>query len=310
MSILRLSLVVASNLVILHGGQQATVQSEGSRFAKIELRNDEVVVPLTWFNKKPVVEIRINGKGPFRFFLDTGAQGNVLAQELADELKLPVEGKARVGSPGGKGLPAKMVRMDRVEIGDALLSAVPGMSFDRSFLGGGKETPRGVLSAGIFPGFLVTIDYPQSKLTLRRGELPAPDGLRVFAYDTKRPLPEIQLDVGGLPVTLHLDSGAPSGITLPLELAARLPLASKPIEVARGKRVDQEVIILGAKLKGQVKLGQYVLENPDLRFQDIPNAKGQVGYEFLRDFAVTLDSQNGRIQLLKKASSHPPPRGQ
>jgi hypothetical protein len=57
------------------------------------------------------------------------------------------------------------------------------------------------------------------------------------------------------------------------------------------------VVILGAKLNGQVKLGEYVLENPDLRFQDIPNAPGHVGYEFLRRFAVTLDASNNRVRL-------------
>jgi hypothetical protein len=72
--------------------------------------------------------------------------------------------------------------------------------------------------------------------------------------------------------------------------------------------VDGEVVILGAKLNGQVKLGRYVLENPDLRFQDIPGAPGHVGYEFLRRFAVTLDSKNRRVQLdPKPAADRPAP---
>jgi ketosteroid isomerase-like protein len=64
--------------------------------------------------------------------------------------------------------------------------------------------------------------------------------------------------------------------------------------------------ILAAKLNGMVKLGRYVTENPELRFQDIAQAKGQVGYEFSPRFAVTLDSANRRIQLTEKPS--PPNR--
>ena len=45
------------------------------------------------------------------------------------------------------------------------------------------------------------------------------------------------------------------------------------------------------------KLGKYVLENPELRFQDIPSAPGHVGYEFLRRFAVTLDVSNRRLKF-------------
>jgi len=300
MGILQSGLLVALSVVAVSDSERSTIQPQARPPAKVELRQEEVSMPLLWFNKKPVIELRINGKGPFRFYLDTGAQGSVLGQDLADELKLPVDGEARVGSPGGKGLPAKQVRLDNVEIGDAMLSAMPALSFDRSALGSGKDNPRGVLSASVFPGYLVTLDYPQSRLVIRRGELPPPDGVKVFAYDAKSPLPEIHLDIAGTPVTVHLDSGAPSGITLPLVLAERLPLASKPVEVGRGKRVDQEVIILGAKLKGQVKLGEYVLDNPDLRFQDIPNVKGQVGFDVLRHFAVTLDSKNRRLQLVEK----------
>jgi hypothetical protein len=249
-----------------------------------------------WFIKRPVVEVKLNGKGPYRLFLDTGAQGSVLDQGLADELKLPVVGKARVGSPGGKGLPAKQVRIDRLEVGEAVLSNVRAVAFDDSLVRRDKGAPRGVLSASTFSGLLVTLDYPRSRLVIRRGQLPTPDGARVFAYDAKRPLPTLRLSVAGQDVTVHLDSGSGGGITLPLKLAERLPLAGKPVEVARGRRVDQEVIILGAKLNGQVKVGQFVLENPDLRFQDIAHAPGHVGYEFLRRFAVTLNSSKAERQ--------------
>jgi hypothetical protein len=292
------SLICLLGLGMLAAGEPPAVPEKSSP-PKVELRTDEVSVPTHWFGKRPVVEVKINEKGPYRLILDTGAQGSVLDRDLADELKLPAAGEARVASPGGKGAPAKQVRLDRVEVGDAVLSAVPAVAFDRLFPDRGKDVPRGVLSASLFPGFLVTLDYPQSRLVIRRGELPAPDGARVFAYDAKRPLPEIRLSIAGREVDLHLDSGAPGGIMLPLALAERLPLASKPVEVARGKRVDQDVVILGARLNGQVKVGRYVLENPELRFQDIADAPGHVGYEFLRRFAVTLDAANHRIRLVE-----------
>jgi hypothetical protein len=303
MTSLWLSLLVVLGFLAPAAADEPGATAEETNPAKIELPTKDVSVPLHWFMRKPVVEVKINGKGPFRLYLDTGAQGSVLDERLADELQLPVVGEARVSSPGGKGLPGKRVRLDRVDVGDAVLSTVPAVAFSRSHLDAGKDTPRGVLSAGIFPGFLVTLDYPESRLQIRRGELPAADGQRVFAYDAKRPLPEIRLSVAGKEVSVHLDSGSPGGIMLPLELAKGLPLAAKPVEIGRGRRVDQEIIIWGAKLNGQVKLGKYVLENPDLHFQDIPKAPGHIGYDVLRRFAVTVDAKNHRLQLDQTAAT-------
>jgi hypothetical protein len=270
---------------------------------KFEMTGAQVSVPLQWARNTPVVEVKINGRGPYRFFLDTGAQGSVLGMDLAEELHLPVLGDARVGSPGGKGLPAKRVRIDRVEIGGATLTAATAIAFDRSQLSRGKDSPRGVLSAKSFPGYLLTLNYPKEMLLIRPGELPPADGATIFAYDPKLPLPELPINVGGQHISLHMDSGAPSGITLPLSLADKLPLESKPVEIGRGRRVDQEIIIFGARLKGDVKVGAFALHNPDLRFQDIPGAKGNIGGEFLRKFAVTLDSKNSRIKLEEVAGA-------
>jgi hypothetical protein len=297
MRIRLVSVACLLGLTTLAAADESTVVPAKPVPLKIELRTPEVSVPLHWFGKRPVVEVKIKEKGPYRLIFDTGAQGSVLDQELAAELKLPARGEARVGSPGGKGKPAQLVQLDRVEMGGAVLSGLPAVALERIFSAREKDVPRGVLSAALFPGYLLTLDYPQSRLVIRRGELPAPDGERVFAYDGKRPLPEIRLTVAGREVNLHLDSGAPDGITLPLELADHLPLASKPVAMGMGKRVDQEVVILGARLNGQVKVGRYVLDNPELRFQNIAHAPGHVGHDFLRRFVVTLDVANHRIQL-------------
>jgi len=50
----------------------------------------------------PVVEIKIGGKGPYRFAIDTGAQGHGrISAELAEELGLPEVGEVGTPAPGG-----------------------------------------------------------------------------------------------------------------------------------------------------------------------------------------------------------------
>ncbi len=299
---LRLPWAAATVLALAADAATRPPQGPPAGPEKVELSTAEVAVPLRWFGDKPVVDVKINGAGPYGFFLDTGAQGTVLGLDLAGELKLPFQGEVMVGSPGGRGLPGKQVRLARVEVGGAAVTGMPAVAFDRSRLYRGKDAPRGVLSASTFPGYLLTLDYPGRRAVLRKGELPAPDGKTVFGYDGTRPLPEVRLALAGREVEVFLDTGAPSSIVLPLSYAERLPLASKPVEVGRGRRVDREVVFYGAKLKGQARLGGFVFDDPDIRFDDAPGAHGLVGNGLLRSFAVTLDSKNRRVRLEKQTA--------
>jgi hypothetical protein len=49
---------------------------------------------------KPYVMVTIDGKGPYRFVIDTGTGADAfVTPELADELKLPTIGEVRVNDP-------------------------------------------------------------------------------------------------------------------------------------------------------------------------------------------------------------------
>src|SRR5262249_8912210 len=45
-------------------------------------------VPMLDFGGRPVIEVKINGKGPYQFIFDTGASFNVFDSSLAAELSL------------------------------------------------------------------------------------------------------------------------------------------------------------------------------------------------------------------------------
>src|SRR5205814_272541 len=56
-------------------------------------------VPLDVKSGRPVVDVLINGKGPYRFIVDTGASHSVIDSALAKELGLPVLGETHMGDP-------------------------------------------------------------------------------------------------------------------------------------------------------------------------------------------------------------------
>ena len=72
---------------------------------------------------KPYVMVTINGKGPYRFVIDTGTGADAfVSPELADELKLPtaaeavVERPERAGRAAGAHCPARIHPARRGEV--------------------------------------------------------------------------------------------------------------------------------------------------------------------------------------------------
>jgi hypothetical protein len=277
-------------------GCAQTAHREGARAEKIEFAAAEVVLPMHLLGTAPIVEAMVNGKGPFRFLLDTGAEVTLVTPSLARELGLPSLGETSVGSPGGPPVAAQSIRLERLEIGSAKLHGVPGLSLDLSQVFPNPDSPRGVLSAALFQGLLLTLDYPAGKIVIRPGELPKADGSEVFEYDPADGQIGIPLSIAGIEIKAHVDSGSMGGITLPKGYADQLPLASKPVGVGKARLVGKEITILKARLNGTVRLGRYHFENPDLMFNEAAPV-GNIGYEFLRRFSLTLDRKNHRLRL-------------
>jgi predicted aspartyl protease len=64
----------------------ATFAADGD--PKIEVPAEGASVQMLDIGGRPVVEVKINGKGPFPFILDTGAMFTVIDSSLSDELSL------------------------------------------------------------------------------------------------------------------------------------------------------------------------------------------------------------------------------
>src|SRR5262245_62067096 len=170
-------LVSTALLVLAAGGGPQDAQRHGLPPPDVVMPAEGARLPLAFHGGRPVVEARVNGKGPYRFYFDTGASGPVMGQKLARELGLRALGAARVKSggdgPDAKLIEAEVVNLDLVELGGARLMDMRVVAMDRGRLGD-ADAPEGVFSPASFPGFLVTLDYPRKELRLRRGKLGAP----------------------------------------------------------------------------------------------------------------------------------------
>jgi hypothetical protein len=244
-------------------------------------------IPMLDFGGRPVVEVTIDGKGPFKLILDTGASVTVLDTSLANEL----------------GLNGTDTDVDLLRIGEVALAPLNVFVAPIARIMRGDDLPRGVLSASIFPGHLLTFDYPARKLTVQRGALPQADGRTVFSYKGDD-LPAVPVKVAGREISVHLDTGAPYALALPTRFLKELPLASEPVQKGTARTHSGALPIFEAAVAGEVFVGEFKLNLPTVRFTDVvpdPQAtpRGQMGGEALRGFVLTLDASSERLRLAR-----------
>jgi hypothetical protein len=270
--------VLAQHPVLHPNAENVTVPADGES------------IPMLDYGGRPLVEVMINGKGPYRFILDTGATLNVVDTSVAAELGL-----------------ADRPTIEEFKLGKVAVRNVPAFTNPISKMFGADDAPRGVLSASSFPGALVQFDYPAKQIRVVKGAIAEPDGKTIFEYDPND-LPTLPVNVAGHKITVHLDTGAPYALALPTKYMKELPLTAEPVEKGKAKTHSGALPIFMAPLKGDVMIGEFVLPIHDLRFTDVvpfasAEPKGQVGNESFSEFVVTLDSMHHRVRLEKPEKS-------
>lgn len=262
-----------------------------------ELAVDPAEAPMELREGHAIVHARIDGKGPYPFVFDTGAQGCVMDLAFAKELELPLGEEVGVGSPaGGKPLPGHLVSVTTMTLGGLTLHDVPLVAFE-GLPFQGEDPARGVLGPYGLSGLLITMDYPGRKFVFARGSLPPADGQEVFGWDRSDRLPEIEVTVGGLPARVHLDTGSTGALSLPPDFADRLPMDGPLADMGYARAVDTAMAIQGGKIRGTLQLGRYTLDSPTVRFMDMAKGVGNVGALILGQMALTIDPANSRLRL-------------
>ncbi|HVS00677.1 MAG TPA: retropepsin-like aspartic protease, partial [Thermoanaerobaculia bacterium] len=209
-----------------------------------------------------IVEVRVNGQGPFRFGVDTGAAGGArISQTLVDKLGLQAVGQAMTGDPSGKSRRTIQVfEIDQLKVGDAVFGKVPAAAGDYSAVG-----VDGILGNGLFSEYLLTLDYPRRRVRIERGELPPADNKTILGFEAPQGIPTVHLRLGEVDAEAHVDSGnSRQEIVVPASLIPRLKLAAEPVPAGKGRTLFNEFEIQQAPLAGNLVLGSYELSNPKI----------------------------------------------
>jgi len=248
----------------------------------------------------PVIEVKLNGQGPFAFMIDTGAGMQAdIDPSVAARLKLRSNGRAINGDPSGENdREVETATIDSIAFGNAEFLNVTAVVRPQRIT---KDYPEvdGILGFALFTDYLLTLDYRSMQVRVARGTLPPANGADVLNFEIESRIPVIEVAIGKIRVRAHIDSGNfVAGFILPEEIAEQLQLMSQPVTVGRARSVSNQIELKQVKLKDTIRIGGFDFPQPTITFPALSDTN--VGFKVLRDFALTFDQKNRRVKLARE----------
>ena len=242
---------------------------------------------------RPVLTLHLNGQ-PASFILDTGAGYSVIEAEYAATLGATFLENTTIGSPlGDTPIPSERVEIADVELGGLALGPHAFSTFNsQAFpMPGGAV---GVLSVSeLAAHHAVLIDFRGAQMHLLDQ---APAGIPWSALHPETGAMTATMELGEHSVEVHLDTGSPGTVLLPLAYAEELGLADELRVVGTMQTVDAVREIHGAPFVGRAMLGGTEVPLTTLAFADLPMAN--VGMGLFGDNQLIIDQGAERFALI------------
>jgi predicted aspartyl protease len=264
------------------------------------------------------VPVSVEGRGPYQFIVDTGAERTVISRELASQLELGLGMKARLHSMTEVSQ-IQTVLITALEVGGKSVRDINAPALERRNIGA-----EGILGVDSLQSKRVSFDFARQQMTVtpskkRERSWPS-DTIVVTARNRFGYLVLIDASIDGQKVWVILDTGAQttvanSALRRKLERRDRIG-TTWPIEMlsVTGGRLtaDQSVV-------KEIKLGGITIRNLPVAFADVhPFRKLDLmdrpavllGMDALRLFErVSVDFANREVRLLRPSDSLAPSAG-
>lgn len=238
------------------------------------------LLPVTLAPRKGYPEDRtlwfLYDTGASNSYVDPGALERVSRRRIETGTRVDLV-DATLGSLKVRRLPAKVANLEHLSL--ALGRPIDGLLAFEAF--------------EAFEDYLVTLDYAAGTVRLERGELPEPDGRRVFDAKGRDERPWIDVNMGGQAFRLLIDSGA-AGTPIAVGDFDGLSLESPPRKAHTSTRFSKVVVRRGARLAGEARIGPHVIDSPRLEETD---GTPLVGGEIMRHFSWTFDQKHKRVRI-------------
>jgi len=209
---------------------------------------------------RAVALIDINGQGPFRFILDTGANRSVLSQALATRLGLSQAGVGMVHSVDSAEF-AMLVNVESLSFGTLHLSRGETPVLDGPMLDG----EHGLLGMDGMAGRLLHVDFSKNCVEIYEHAAPmsTQGWLRVPARIRFGSMLMIQGAIMGVPVNVLLDTGSDISLANEQFREALLGVGARSVEYRNGHAftAGRPIVLARRVWTPRLFLGRTVVES-------------------------------------------------
>jgi hypothetical protein len=252
-------------------------------------------------------QVTINGHGPYNFAVDTGATQTVVSEKLIAEMGLQaITSTVVYGIGGGGKVDTKLYSLKELAAGDVKIKTLPVGTFNDPLV---SQLADGILGTAVLSDFIVTVNYPASRLELSRKRSPAPADAEVLPAWYFSNLLLVPMNANGKQENFIVDTGAVTTV-LSHKMAELLGVTPN----TPGAKVDMGIA-------GVAGFEGTVLRVPNVIFKTAKNTEsypqvvaidlkqiskmigtevaGVAGYDFFSQYKVTLDYYGAEVRLSK-----------
>jgi len=266
-------------------------------------------------NSVGFVQGTINGKGPYWFLIDSGANRSALDDDVARDLGLLTPGKSKVEGAGGS-ITVAEATVGELDAGGLHARKLKPTVYDLS----GSLSPEGQTTAAILgvdalQKYAVLFDTKGGRVAFAENadQLANLKGATIVPFEFDNGIPRINAEIEGVPAKLRIDTGAAIGdgpnvfinLTDPFyrRMLAKDPTLTPYSEfTASGTGGDTKIAVVKGKQarfgKAEVQVPRYLVQ-PPVGYFARGDAVGFLGsYAFKSWPAFILDYPKRRLILL------------
>ncbi|HEX3551401.1 MAG TPA: aspartyl protease family protein [Candidatus Elarobacter sp.] len=204
----------------------------------VSLPGGSTTIPFELVDNHVVLDVTVDGKGPFRFGFDTGG-ANLLDADVAKQLGLRAAGNASGGGVGSATESVQFAKVDSLGLGGATVR-------DQVFViapvhaGFGMSSGKpidGLIGFEMLARFLTTFDYANSRIVFRTpdaGPVPAQADARVVPFVFEGQHPMIPCTIAGIGTQCVVDTGSRIALSVLSPFLAAHPSIVPPNATAVG----------------------------------------------------------------------------
>jgi hypothetical protein len=139
-----------------------------SHFAAAAQTADTTSVPIRMVDGTPFVQVRLNGKGPYDFILDTGSNCTAIQPRILAQLSVPLQDRVDVDTALDGSIHERRAAIESISVGDVSVSQMYVDTANAKLFSQKHQHIAGVLGESFLKHFDILLDNDKKILVLDR----------------------------------------------------------------------------------------------------------------------------------------------